>query len=228
MEGLLIRLAARLAVKRSRRLVPTEGRGRVDLRRTLRRTLGGQGEWVDLAHRARARDQPKIVLLYDTSGSMDAYTRFHLAFAFALRRTIRRLEIFVFNTALTRVSRAVTPARIARSLEELAADVPDWSGGTRLGACLGAFVSSHGSLIDRDTTVVIVSDGLDTGATGPLTAAMRMLRERARTLVWLNPLLGDPRYVPEAAGMRAALPYVDHFVPGHDLASLEQLTRLLG
>jgi hypothetical protein len=227
MERLLARLALRLAARRSRRLVPTRGRGLVDLRRSFRHALGTEGDFLRLARRTRALEEPRVVLLYDTSGSMDPYTRFHLAFAFALRRVIRQVEIFAFNTALTRVTRAIAPAKILRSLEQLAADVPDWSGGTRIGACLTDFIAVHGALVGRDTTVVIVSDGLDLGDTALLVGAMRALRERARTIVWLNPLVGDPRYEPTAAGMHAALPYADHFGPAHDLESLERLARFL-
>jgi len=110
----------------------------------------------------------------------------------------------------------------------LAADVPDWSGGTRIGACLAELVAVYGRAgARRDTTLVVVSDGLDLGDTALLADSMRALRECLRTIIWLNPLLGDPRYEPTAAGMRAALPHVDHFGPGHDLESLERLTRLL-
>jgi uncharacterized protein with von Willebrand factor type A (vWA) domain len=158
---------------------------------------------------------------------MDPYTRFHLAFAFALRRVIRGVEIFAFNTLLTRVTREVAPAAMLRSLERLAHEVPDWSGGTRIGACLTEFVALHADLVGRDTTVVIVSDGLDLGDTELLVGAMRALEERARSIVWLNPLMGDARYEPIAAGMRAALPYVDHFGPAHNLESLERLLRVV-
>jgi hypothetical protein len=227
MEQLLARLALRLAARRSRRLVPTRGRGLVNLRRSFRHALGAGGDLVRLARRARAREEPRVVLLYDTSGSMDPYTRFHLAFAFALRRVIRRVEIFAFNTLLTRVTRDVAPANILRSLERLAAVVPDWSGGTRIGACLTEFVALHADLVGRDTTVVIVSDGLDLGDTELLAGAMRALRDRARTIVWLNPLMGDARYAPTAAGMRAALPYVDHLEAAHNFESLERLLRFV-
>jgi uncharacterized protein with von Willebrand factor type A (vWA) domain len=228
MARLVAELALRLAARRSRRLVPTRGRGVVDLRRSFRGALATDGDFLRLARRTRALQQPRLVLLADTSGSMDPYTRFHLAFAFALRRVIRRVEIFAFNTALARVTQAVDPLDTAWSLQRLAADVPDWSGGTRIGACLSEFVAVHaGSLVGRDTTVVIVSDGLDLGDVGELGAAMRELHRRARRIVWLNPLAGDPRFEPTAAGMRAALPHVDHFGPGHDVESLERLTRLL-
>jgi uncharacterized protein with von Willebrand factor type A (vWA) domain len=228
MERLLARLALRLATRRSRRLVPTCGRGVVDLRRSFRRALGTEGELLALAHRARALEVPRMVLLYDTSGSMDPYVRCHLAFAFALRRVIKHVEIFTFNTALTRVTQAIAPAQLLRSLERLAADVPDWSGGTRIGACLAAFAAAHrDALVGRDTAVVIVSDGLDLGDTALLAEAMQALRARARTIIWLNPLAGDARYEPTQAGMRAALPYVDHFGPAHDLESLERMLRFL-
>jgi uncharacterized protein with von Willebrand factor type A (vWA) domain len=228
MERLLARLARRLATRRSRRLVPTCGRGAVDLRRSFRRALGTEGELLALARRTRALDVPRIVLLYDTSGSMDPYTRFHLAFAFALRRVMRHVEIFTFNTGLTRVTQAVAPARLLRSLERLATEVPDWSGGTRIGACLAEFVATHrDAMVGRDTTIVIVSDGLDLGEPALLADAMQTLRARARRLVWLNPLAGDARYAPTQSGMRAALPYVDHFGPAHDLESLERMLRFL-
>jgi uncharacterized protein with von Willebrand factor type A (vWA) domain len=229
MERLAARLAIKFAARRSRRLVPARGaRGTVDLRRSFRHSLATEGEPLRLARRARALAQPRIVLLYDTSGSMDPYTRIHLAFALALRRAIRRTEIFAFNTALTRVTAFVAPAQTARSLERLSAAVPDWSGGTRIGECLAEFVAAHADrLVGRDTTIVVVSDGLDLGDTAMLADAMHRLHERAKTIVWLNPLAGEARYAPAAAGMAAALPFVDHFGPAHDLAALEALLRIL-
>jgi uncharacterized protein with von Willebrand factor type A (vWA) domain len=168
------------------------------------------------------------VILYDTSGSMDAYTRVLLAFAFALRRVVRRVEIFAFNTTLVRVTRMIAPGKTLHSLNALSAGVPDWSGGTRIGACLSEFVTSHREVhVDRNTVVVCVSDGLDQGDTELLERSMRELRARAGKIIWLNPLLGDARYRPECAGMKAALPYVDHFAPAHNLQSLEGLVRMV-
>ncbi|HEU5249164.1 MAG TPA: VWA domain-containing protein, partial [Thermoanaerobaculia bacterium] len=109
-------------------------------------------------------------------------------------------------------------------LERLAAGVPDWSGGTRIGECLSEFVARYqDAMVDSKTVVLIFSDGLDRGDTALLASAMRSLHAKARKVIWLNPLLSDPRYEPTARGMKAALPYVDHFVPAHDLASLERL-----
>jgi uncharacterized protein with von Willebrand factor type A (vWA) domain len=228
MERLIARLAPRLATRRSRRLVPTRGRGVVDLRRSLRHAVGTKAELFHLARRSRPVEEPKLVLLFDTSGSMDSHTRFFLAFAFALRRVVKRLHVFAFNTSLVRVTRMIAPAQIAKTLQRLAAGVPDWSGGTRIGACLAEFVGQYDqTLIDRHTVVVIVSDGLDHGDAALLQESMRKLRSRAGKIIWLNPLLGDPRYRPETDGMRAALAFVDHFGPAHNLEALEQLMLLV-
>ena len=228
LERLLARLAPRLAARRSRRLVPTAVRGHVDLRRSFRHALKSDGDLLRLAKRERALDEPSLVVLYDTSGSMDGYTRMLLAFAFALRRSIKRAEIFAFNTTLVRVTPMLTPAEVEESLAQLSAGVPDWSGGTRIGGCLRDFNSlQRHALIDRNTTVMIFSDGLDQGDAALLGAEMRELRQRAGRVLWLNPLLADSRYEPETEAMRAALPFVDYFGPAHNLESLERLLRFM-
>ena len=224
MERLLSRLAARLATRRSRRLVPTRGRGAPDLRRSLRRSVSTGGELLSFARRSRPVEAPRLVVLCDTSGSMDACARFLLAFVLALRRAARSTEVFAFNTELVRLTPWLSPGRLGPTLDRLAAAVPDWAGGTRIGDCLARFVSDHlPRRVDDRTVVVILSDGLDRGEPETLGEAMRAVHARARKVVWLNPLLGDPRYEPTARGMRAALPFVDAFLPAHDLASLERL-----
>jgi uncharacterized protein with von Willebrand factor type A (vWA) domain len=224
MERLLAALARRLATRRSRRLVPTRGRGRADVRASYRRALRTSGEMFDLARRARAVTAPRIAFLLDTSGSMDAHSRFLLTFALSVRHALPRAELFAFNTELVHLTRSLPPSKVRLALDRLAAAVPDWSGGTRLGACLDTFYREHlARWPGGRTVVVILSDGLDRGDPGLLAGAMRRIRGHARTLVWLNPLLGDARYEPAAAGMRAALPFVDHFASAHDLASLERL-----
>jgi len=228
MERLIARFALQLATRRSRRLVPTRGRGLVDLRRSFRRALGSRGEFLSLARRARAIEVPRLVVLCDTSGSMDPHTRFLLTFILSLKKAARRTEVFAFNTTLTRLTPWLAPGRVGLTLDRLAAGVPDWAGGTRIGACLADFVEHHGDdVVNAHTVVVVLSDGLDRGDIAPLVGAMRTLHARARRVIWLNPLLGDPRYTPEARGMAAALPYVDVFAPAHNLESLERLVTLV-
>ena len=228
MERLLARLALRLATRRSRRLVPARGAGVVDPRRSLRRALSTDGELLRFARRARAVEEPRLVVLCDTSGSMDSHTRFLLAFLLSLAKTARKTEIFAFNTALTRLTPWLSAGKVERALERLAAGVPDWSGGTRIGECLAEFVRAHGGeMLNAKTVAVIVSDGLDRGDTALLATAMRDIRSRARRVIWLNPLLGDPRYEPTARGMEAALPFVDVLASAHNLESLERLLPML-
>jgi len=224
LEQLLARLAERLATRRSRRFVPVRGRGRPDLRRSLRRAVATSGELLSLAHRQRPIETSRLVLVCDTSGSMDPHARFLLAFARALKRVARRTEVFTFNTELVRITSWLSGGQQRSAMEQLAAAVPDWSGGTRIGECLEAFAVRHlEELVDSRTVVLVLSDGLDRGEPERLAAAMQRIQARARRILWLNPLLGDPRYQPTARGMAAALPFVDALLPVHNLESLERL-----
>ena len=225
MERLLARLARRLATRKSRRLVPTpRRRGRPDLRASLRRALRTSGELLTLGRRIPAVEEPSLVFLLDTSGSMDAHGRFLLTFILSLRRGAPSAELFAFNTELVHLTPSLAPGKLRLTLDRIGAAVPDWSGGTRIGECLADFVERHLQRhVDQRTVVIILSDGLDRGDPARLAEAVREIRLRARKLIWLNPLMGDPRYEPATPGMRAALPFLDHFASAHDLESLERL-----
>jgi uncharacterized protein with von Willebrand factor type A (vWA) domain len=224
LEAVLARLALRLATRRSRRLVPARGTGIVDLRRSFRRAVGTGGELLALARRSRPIERPRLVLLCDTSGSMDPHTRFLLAFVLSLRRVVRALEVFAFNTELTRLTPWLSRRPVGEVLDQVASAVPDWSGGTRIGECLERFVADHlAYAVNSRTVVLVLSDGLDRGEPDRLARAMAAIQSAARRVVWLNPLMGDPRYEPTARGMRAALPYVDRLAPAHNLESLERV-----
>ncbi len=228
MEPALARLVQKLATKRSRRLVPTAAHGLVDLRRSFRRSIATSGELFSLAMRQRPIEEPRLVLILDTSGSMDTHSRFLLAFALSMRKVTRRLEVLVFNTSLTRITPWLSTGSIRATLQSVASAVPDWSGGTRIGACLTEFVERHmTSSVDAKTSVIILSDGLDRGEPDLLSRAMRAIHAAARTTIWLNPLAGDVRYQPIARGMAAALPFIDHFASAHNLESLEQVIPIL-
>ena len=228
-ERMIVRLARRFAARRSRRLVPTHGHGKPDLRRSMLGALRTSGELLTLARRTRAQDDARLTFLCDTSGSMDAHTRFLLLFVLAVRRALPRAEVFVFNTELTRVTPSLGRfARMARgdlrgAVEELCADVPDWSGGTQIGESLAAFARDHrGAGKGREGIVVVVSDGLDRGDPKAFAEAVRAVRAKARKLVWLTPLAADPAYQPLTRGMQAAMAHVDVFAPAHDVDSLER------
>ena len=159
---------------------------------------------------------------------MDLYSRFLIQFIYAFQSAYRRIETFAFSTSLHRITQLLKEDDLAPVLEALSRAVPNWSGGTKIGASLSAFLDQHGGLVDRHTAVLIMSDGWDTGEIELLQASMDEIQRRARCLIWLNPLMGSPTYEPSCRGMLAALPFVDILASAHNLDSLRQLVRHLG
>ena len=227
LEKLAARLARRLALRPSRRWKSARRGPRIDLRRSIRRSLQTGAEPVELVRRARKPRKTRIVALCDVSGSMDLYSRFLLQFLYALQGSVARVESFVFSTGLRRVTEALRERPFGRALRELSAEAGDWSGGTRIGESLAAFNRDHDRLVDGRTVVVILSDGWDTGEPELLSEELESIRRRCRRLIWLNPLLGSPGYQPLTLGMQAALPHVNVFASAHNLASLRALERHL-
>ena len=224
---LLQAIARALATRFSRRYRAAKPPSRLDLRRTLRASLRRGGELLDLSYCRRTRQKPKLVLLCDVSKSMDLYSRFLIQFMYAFQNAYRRIETFVFATSLHHVAPLLRGNDLSAGLDAIAAQVPDWSGGTRIGAALATFLGEHAALVDRQTALVIISDGWDTGDVEILKESMRALQRRSRCLIWLNPLLGSPAYRPATRGMQAALPYIDLFAPAHNIASLKALVGYL-
>ena len=230
LAALMARLTLAVPSRRSRRRRAARA-GAPDLRRTIRRSFRSGGEPLERAWRERRRVRRRLVLVLDVSGSMADYSRGLHMFAHAVLRADARFEAFCFGTRLTRLTRALGAESTEQALRRAAAEVFDWDGGTRIGESLKDFLDrfGHGG-IARGSTVVICSDGLEVGDPELLGEQMARLSRLAWRVVWLNPLSEDPAYEPLARGMRAALPYVDVFASGHNLASLEavgeELARL--
>ncbi len=217
-----------LGKRESRRSGPGKGSGVFDARRTLHASLRRFGEPLELRTRKPRLTQRDVVLLCDISGSMDRYSRLLLQFIHAMRHSIGRVEAFVFGTRLTRITRQMRRRDVAEALDEVAASVADWGGGTRIGECLREFnVSWARRVLARGAIVIIISDGWDRGDVGLLAREMRRLQRMSYRLIWLNPLLGSRTYRPQTIGMQAALPFVDDFLPAHNLKSLAQLVLAL-
>jgi uncharacterized protein len=221
-------LAAARPLRRSRRLRP-HARGRnVDLRRLARRSLVRGGEPIEQTFRRRVEVPRKLVVLCDVSGSMEAYTRALLLFLHAAVGSGRRVEVFAFGTRLTRLTDEFRTRDPERALASAAGRVVDWASGTRIGFSLKTFNDVWGRrALTRGAAVVIVSDGWERQDIALVGREMARLHRAAYAVVWVNPLKGSPEYQPLAGGMRAALPYVDRFVAGHNLASLEELAAVL-
>ena len=216
------------AARRRSRRYRRGGSARIDLRRLLRTSLRFDGEPMLLSWRSpRIKPRP-LVLLCDISGSMERYTRVVLNFAYAAQRGAERVEAFVFATRLTRITRHLRGQDPNVALDRVLRSVDDWSGGTRIGESIETFNRQFARrVLGHGATVLIISDGWDRGDPADLRTAVARLQRVCHRLIWMSPLLGTPEYEPLTIGLKAALPYVDDFVPAHNLASLEALSRLL-
>jgi uncharacterized protein with von Willebrand factor type A (vWA) domain len=231
---LLSRLPLLTEPRPTRRLQPAPHGargGRIDGRATLAAAARHGGEAWDLRwRRHRVRPAP-LVLLADVSGSMDRYARMLLQLGHTLARAPMPVETFVLGTRLTRLTRWLRDRDPDLAVAQAARAVPDWGGGTRLGQGLHAFHRDWARrVMPAHATVLLITDGLEPGtadAHAALSAEMARLRRSCRRLVWVNPLLRYARFEPRAAGIRAMLPHVDRFVPGHDLASVAALIASL-
>ncbi len=201
---------------------------RHDLRRTVRASLAFGGESARLHWRKPSERQRRLVVLLDISGSMEPYARALLRFMHAAVVGRQRVEAFTFGTRLTRLTKELSSRDPDRALTRAAAQVPDWSGGTRLGESLRRFNATWGVRgMARGAIVVVLSDGWDRGDPKVLAEQMQRLQRVAFRVVWVNPLKVTPGYAPLARGMAAALPFVDDFVEGHSIQALEHLTRVI-
>ena len=210
--------------RRTRRWVPGHG-SRIDLRRALARSLRTGGDVVELPRRTRRIRPRPLVLLCDVSGSMERYSRMLLHFAHALTKRQRRVEAFLFSTELTRITMQLRARRVSEAVSAVSRAVPDWSGGTRIGAAIRQFHQQWTRRALRGSPVVLlISDGWDRGDPEVLRAQVARLQRSCHRLIWLNPLIGTVGYEPLTRGLQAALPYVDDFLPARTLTNLADLT----
>jgi uncharacterized protein len=227
--GALIRAVPwRPELRRSRRKRAAPHGAHLDLRHILRDGLRYGGETIELAWQQPRLKRRPLVVLCDVSGSMELYTRVLLQFLYALTNGLEHVEAFAFGTRLTRITRQLRQSNVDRALAQAAGQLTDAGAGTRIGESLKTFnyiwarrVLGHGP------TVLIISDGWDRGDLALLRREISRLRLSCRRLIWLNPLLGAPNYQPLAQGIQTVLPYLDNFLPVHNLASLARLAEIL-
>ena len=228
-ERLVDLLEPRLELRRTRRYELHPHGRRIAARVMFRRSAGTGGEILNWVWRRQRRRPRPIVVLCDISGSMERHSRLLLRFIQALASSSAvRTESFVFGTRLTRVTRLLRDRDRDRALAKVADSVNDWAGGTRIGESFRDFNLRWARRTLRSSGIVIVvSDGWDRGDPALVEAETARLRRSCHRLVWLNPLAGTAGYQPLAAGMRAAFPYIDDFLPAGSIASLERLGEIL-
>lgn len=227
-ERFLKAMRWRPPLRRSRRRRPSTHGREPDMRRFLRLGLARGGDLVELPRQSRQTKPRPLIVLCDISGSMNAYTRMLLRFLHALQGSCARTEVFVFSTRLTRITRFMAGKNPDVAMDQVSAEVRDWSGGTRIGEAISTFnrrwarrVAAHGAVI------IMISDGWDRGEPERLAQEMKRMNRLSHRLIWLNPLIGNPSYQPLTRGIVAARPFIDDFLPMRDLASLESLASVL-
>ncbi|HUQ15038.1 MAG TPA: VWA domain-containing protein [Gemmatimonadales bacterium] len=228
-QAMLEALRPRLPLRRSRRSRVGRGGHRPAARSMLRHALAAGGEalrWRWLRRTTRPRP---IVLVCDISGSMERYSRFMLRFAHALQRSGAPVEVFVFGTRLTRITRQLRVRSPDAALRRVADRVVDWSGGTRIGESLRQLNRRWVRRTVRSSAIVLLmSDGWERGDPAVLAREMATLRRSCHRLIWIDPLAARAGFEPATAGLQAALPHVDEFVPAASVASLAALAERLG
>ncbi len=228
LREILQALLAKLATRPSRRTRPTfRGRG-LEFRRIFRQNARYGGEILRLVHRERKIRRRRVAFLGDVSGSMDPYSRFFLLVAHAMGRQEAGVEVYAFSTRLFHLTSFLREKDASRAVARLTQESLGWSGGTRIGECLGEFRRSLAQQPHlRDTVVVILSDGWDRGDPDVLRRELAHLKGATSRIYWLNPLKGDPDYRPLCRGMAAAVPYLDGFYPAHNVETLARFARQL-
>jgi uncharacterized protein with von Willebrand factor type A (vWA) domain len=222
------RLAKTMRTKLTRRDLARRRGYRLDLRRTIHRNISHGGVPISLVKRQRRQKPLRLVVLLDASGSMSMYTGVFLRFIHGVLDEFREAEAFLFHTRLAYVSDAMKEKNAARALDRLSMMAQGAGGGTRIGESLQTFNRWHAArVIHSRTCVMIVSDGYETGDARLLGREMAALAKRCRRIAWLNPMMGWDGYAPKAAGIKAALPYVDLYAPANTLNSLIALEPYL-
>jgi uncharacterized protein len=228
LERISLRLFRRMSLRLSRRLKIKNLADRVDVRRTIRRSISSGGDPLDLAFQGRKPRTHRLVIFLDISGSMNSYSLFLVRFAYALQKYFKRVDTFLFSTSVVEITDLLRTRDLPDALRGLSQRAAGWAGGTKIGESLRDFNRRHGrKLLSRNTVFIILSDGWDTGEPEMLAGELRVARRRVQKLIWLNPLLGLKDYAPVTRGISAALPYVDVFAAAHNLESLLALERVL-
>ncbi len=222
------KLTLPLDARRTRRRRPDPSGPHIDLRATIRQSLRHGGEIFDIEATRRVTRPPPLVVLCDISGSMSRYAQILLHFLHAVANDRDRVSTFLFGTRLSNITRQLRHRDAEVAFEMVAASVPDWSGGTRIGEALATFNRAWARrVLGQGAVVLLVTDGLDRDGAHGLAENMERLHKSCSRLIWLNPLLRWDGFEPRSQGIRAMLPHVDEFRPVHNLASLRALVATL-
>ena len=227
-KRIIVNLALPLARRPTRRFIVDQRGSFVDVRASIRSSLRTGREMIQVRYRRHRWRSPPLVVICDISGSMSRYSRLLLHFTHVLANSRDQVHAFVFGTRLTNVTRYLRFRDADVALGKALESVEDWSGGTRIGACMRSFNHEWSRrVLGQGAVVILITDGLDRDVGDRLDKEMDRLHKSCRRLIWLNPLLRYAGFQPKAVGVRAILPHVDDFRPAHNLESISSLVEVL-
>tara|TARA_R110001592_G_scaffold85144_2_gene251441 strand:- start:1313 stop:2449 length:1137 start_codon:yes stop_codon:yes gene_type:complete len=227
LEELAEELFHQMSMRFKRRL-ENANKGSIDIRNTIRHGVSKGGMLLDLSYKRKRKEKRKVVFILDVSGSMDTYSYYLLRYVMVLKKYFKSLEFFTFSTTLTHVTPMLRQNNEQEILKQIGKSLNSWSSGTKIGESLTEFLSEYGGkFLSQKHIVVILSDGLETGNVTVLREAVRTIRRKCKTLIWLNPLKGMEGYQPIQKGMVNVMPHLDAFESAHNLDSLLKLEKLL-
>ena len=225
---IIAELIAILANRKSRRFSPAKSGRQLDFRKIFRRSMPYGEYCLKLAYKTHRLKKNKLILFCDVSGSMERYSQFLIQLICAMGAKISNIEVAVFSTRMTSITPYLNRQDIDEVVKQMSNQVHDWAGGTNIGSCLRELNEQQAhQMLSSHTIAVILSDGWDQGDADLMRNEMEQLRRRVNKIIWLNPLLGNENYQPLCKGMQTALPFLDHFLPVHNLESLAEATKLL-
>jgi uncharacterized protein len=228
LEEIAEKLFKEMAIRMRKKMKNANRDGKLNLRKTIRKSLSYGGEPLDLIKKQKKPKKQRLIVLLDVSGSMDKYSFYLLRFVKALSENFRQIEAFIFSTSLIRITKALKIKQLGTVLDVISSQAENWSSGTKIGECIADFNEKYGKrTLNGSPIVIILSDGLDSGNPEILSSELTKISLKAKKLVWLNPLKGMKGYEPTARGMSAALPLIDDFRSGHNLESLLLLENIL-
>lgn len=225
---LIKEMSKSLAIKANRRHQNTINHKQFDLRKTVRRNIKSGGELIEIAFKKPKKNQLKLVMLCDISKSMDLYSAFLIQFIYAFQAVYRNIETFVFSNSIHRITNELKNKTFDEAMRELSQKIIGWSGGTQIGLSFQEFTFNYSTqMLDKQTIVLILSDGWDTGEVDVLKDSMQLIHQKARKVIWLNPLAGNPNFEPTVQGMSVSMPFIDIFASVHNVESLRKIGKFI-
>jgi len=226
--AVLEQIAKKYASVKRRKIEKSKRNGKIDLRSSVRESVKFDGEIINWRYKKKSLTHTRLVIVVDVSGSMEVYSIFLLNFLYFLNQNRHlKIDVFVFSTRLQPLTEYFRLKNFQAMLDAVSLHFSGWSGGTKIGAAIDELNESYASKITAKSVVVIMSDGWDTGDVEVLDHAMATLSNRAKSIVWINPLKGDANYEPLALGIATARPYCNEFIAGHSVDALRAFVRLL-